>query len=405
MKRLIFIIILFISISTNAQIENSLNPEIQISPKLSWSERIAQSFVLRHPGSVTYDKYMTKNNWNYEQGVMLEAMKKMYEFTGDLQYYKFIKENINQFVNDNGEIKTYKISEFNIDHINAGRALLYLYENEKLEKYKFAIDSLRKQIELHPRTLSGGFWHKKIYPYQMWLDGLFMAQPFYANYSQQFKEDNFDDIFKQFNLMYEKTFDEKTELLHHAWNENKEQKWADKVTGKSQHFWGRSIGWYLMAIVETLDIIDENDSRRNNLINILQNVSEALLKFRDCKTGLWYQIIDMPEREGNYLEASCAAMFTYVFAKGVNKNYLDKKFLVIAKENFYSIIEYHVKIDENGFVNLFNTCAAAGLGGKPYRDGSFAYYISEPTRINDFKGYGPLIYSAIELEKAKVLSK
>lgn len=158
-----------------------------------------------------------------------------------------------------------------------------------------------------------------------------------------------------------------------------------------------------MAIVETLDYLPQEDLLREDLINILQNVSEALLKFRDCKTGLWYQVIDMPEREGNYLEASCATMFTYVFAKGANKRYLDEKYLGIAKESFSSIIENHVKIDENGFVNLFNTCSAAGLGGNPYRDGSFAYYINEQTRINDFKGYGPLLYSAIELEKSEIL--
>ncbi|MFZ1290939.1 MAG: glycoside hydrolase family 88 protein, partial [Melioribacteraceae bacterium] len=283
MKKIISIFLILaapiFSQSENGQIKN-----LQISLKLPWSERIAQSFVLRHPGSVTFDQYMTKNNWNYEQGVMLEGMKKMYELTNDKQYYNFIKENIDQFVSENGKIKTYKYSDFNIDNINAGRALLFLYENEKLEKYKTAIDTLSKQIKNQPKTLSGGFWHKKIYPYQMWLDGLFMAQPFYAKYTQLFSEDNFEDIFNQFTMIYEKTLDEKTGLLHHAWNENKEQKWADRETGKSPHFWGRAMGWYLMAIVETLDFIPENDVRRNSLIKILQNVSEALLIFRDCKT-------------------------------------------------------------------------------------------------------------------------
>lgn len=160
-----------------------------------------------------------------------------------------------------------------------------------------------------------------------------------------------------------------------------------------------------MAIVDVLDFIPSDDLRREKLIDILQNVSEALVKFRDCETGLWYQVIDMPEREGNYLEASCATMFTYAFAKGANKGYLDSKFLEIAKNSFNSIIKYHVKVDKNGYVDLYNTCSAAGLGGDPYRDGSFEYYISEPTRKNDFKGYGPFIYLAIELEKANSLIK
>ncbi|MCB0753759.1 MAG: glycoside hydrolase family 88 protein, partial [Ignavibacteriae bacterium] len=254
-----------------------------------WSKRIAQSFVLRHPGSVTYDEYMTKNSWNYEQGVMLEAMKKMYEYTNDEQYFNFIKENIDQFVDEKGNIKEYPYDAFNSDHINAGKALLFLYEKTKESKYKTAADILRKQIQNQPRTISGGFWHKKIYPYQMWLDGLYMAEPFYAQYSKIFSQpENYDDIIHQFKLVYEKTVDEKTGLLYHAWNENKEQKWADKETGRSPHFWGRAIGWYVMAIVDVLDFIPEQKQERQELINILQNVSEALINFRDCNTGLWY---------------------------------------------------------------------------------------------------------------------
>jgi unsaturated rhamnogalacturonyl hydrolase len=379
--------------------------EIYISNQLPWSTRIAQSFVIRHPGSVTYDHFMTKNTWNYEQGVMLEGLRKMYEVTNDMQYFDFIKENIDQFVNDEGKIETYKYDSFNLDNVNTGRALLFLFAKTKELKYKIAADTLRKQLQNQPRTFSGGFWHKKIYPYQMWLDGLFMAEPFYAQYSKMFPQNNFDDIFNQFELVYKNTIDLKTGLLYHAWNENKEQKWADKENGKSPNFWGRSIGWYLMAIVEVLDFVPQNDVRRNELIQILQFVSNSLLNFRDCNTGLWYQVLDMPEREGNYLEASCAAMFTYVFAKGANNGYLDKKYINIAKENFESIIKYHVKVDSHGFINLYNTCASAGLGGNPYRDGSFAYYLGEPKRINDFKGYGPLLYSAIELEKSEVLSK
>ncbi len=404
------LLLVFSMICSYSQTKSNFNKiqkssDLYISHNLPWSTKIAESFILRHPGSVTYDEYMTKKKWNYEQGVMLEAMQKMYEMTNEQKYYDFIKNNIDQYVDDKGEIKTYKYNNFNLDNINTGRALLFLYQKTKSEKYKIAADILRKQLQNQPRTLSGGFWHKKIYPYQMWLDGLFMAEPFYAQYSSMFSQDNYDDIFRQFNLIYKNTLDEKTGLLYHAWNENKEQKWADKLTGRSPNFWGRSIGWYLMAIVEVLDYIPQNDVRRNDLINILQNISNSLLKFRDCKTGLWYQVLDMPEREGNYLEASCATMFTYVFAKGANKGYLPLKFLKIAKESFNAIIKYHVKIDKNGFVNLYNTCSSAGLGGNPYRDGSFAYYLSEPKRINDFKGYGPLLYSAIELEKAGVLSR
>lgn len=400
-KKISHITIFLILLTYNFSLGQLKDDDINVDQIQSWSNRIAQSFVIRHPGSVTYDEYMPKEKWNYEQGVMLEAMKKMYEFTGEDEYYNFIKGNIDQYVGENGNIRTYPFKDFNLDKINPGRALLFLYSKTKIEKYKVAADTLRKQLNSQPRTVNSGFWHKKIYPYQMWLDGLFMAGPFYSQYSQLFDEDNYSDIFNQFRLVYEKTVDDKTGLLYHAWNENKEQKWANKETGRSPHFWGRAMGWYLMAIVDVLDFIPTDDKRRKDLYNILSSVSEALLKYRDCETGLWYQVIDMPDREGNYLEASCATMFTYAMAKGANKGYIDRKFLDAAKESFNSILKYHVKVDEKGFVDLYNTCSAAGLGGNPYRDGSFAYYISEPTRKNDFKGYGPLLYSAIEIEKAE----
>ena len=371
-----------------------------ISDNLPWSERIAQSFTLRHPGSVTYDEYMTKEKWNYEQGVMLEAMRKMYEHSGKDVYWNFVKENIDQYINEEGKIRTYPYKDFNLDKINPGRALLYVYEATQNNKYKIAADTLRKQLRYQPRTVSGGFWHKKIYPFQMWLDGLYMAEPFYAKYSVMFDEsENLSDIYKQFTLVYTHTVDDETGLLYHAWNENKEQRWADKETGRSPHFWGRAMGWYLMAIVDVLDFLPEEDKEKEELIKILNRVSSALVNVRDKETGLWYQVVDLPDREGNYLEASCATMFTYVFAKGANKGYLSEDFLRIANECFNSIIKVHVKTTDEGYVDLYNTCSAAGLGGDPYRDGSFEYYISEPTRKNDFKGYGPLLYAAIEIEK------
>lgn len=404
---LILLFVLSFSVLLPAQDEEQNEEESLpvIEENQPWSVRIAQSFVNRHPGAVTYDEYMTKEKWNYEQGIMLHGMRMMYETTGNEVYYNFVKGNLDQYVNDEGEIRTYPYDDFNLDKIKPGGALLFVYEKTGIEKYKLAADLLKKQIDNQPRTEAGGFWHKKIYPYQMWLDGLYMAEPFYAEYSVMFDQPgNFEDIAKQFIVAYEKTVDEETGLLYHAWNENKEQEWADKETGHSPHFWGRAIGWYVMAIVDVLDYMPEDAEGRDKMIEILDNVCEAVVEVRDCDTKLWYQVLDMPEKEGNYLEASCATMFTYAFAKGANKGYLDKKFINIAKESFDGIIKYHVNVDKNGYIDLLNTCSAAGLGGDPYRKGDFAYYISEPTRKNDFKGYGPLLFSAIELEKGGVLA-
>lgn len=397
----ILIVLLVISAACNVAKTKGSDSTETISANLPWSVRLLETFRLTHPGSVTYDEVIPKDKWSYEQGLMLVAFKKMYEKTGNENYLNFIKENIDRYVTEEGQIKTYDMENYNLDMISTGRALLFLYEKTGEEKYKTAADSLRKQLENQPRTDNGGFWHKQIYPYQMWLDGLFMAEPFYALYTQQFEDGkNYDDVIHQFVTAYNFTVDENTGLLYHAWNENKELKWADPETGKSPNVWGRAMGWYVMAIVDVLDILPEDYAKRDTLISILQKVSDSLLKYRDEETGLWYQIIDKGGQEGNYLESSCATMFTYAFAKGANEGYLDTSYLDIAKHSFDEILKVHVTIDENGYVNLHNTCTGAGLGGDPYRDGSFEYYISVPTATNDQKGFGPFIYAAIELEKA-----
>jgi unsaturated rhamnogalacturonyl hydrolase len=371
-----------------------------ISLQWPWSQRIAESFILRHPGAVTYDSLSPSEKWNYEQGLILEALHQMWLFTKDQRYFDFIRRNIDQYVDESGNIKTYKYDDFNLDNVAVGRALLTLFETTENKKYKSAADTLRHQLKNQPRTHEGGFWHKQIYPYQMWLDGLFMAEPFYAWYAKKFNEqDAFGDIANQFVFIAKHTRDPKTGLLYHGWDESKEQPWANQETGCSPNFWGRAMGWYAMAIVDVLDFLPMNHPRRHELISILRDVSAATLKFRDQKTHLWYQVLDQGAREGNYLEASASCMFTYAFAKGAHKGYLEKKYLAAAKESFQGIIKNFVSVDAKGFVDLLHTCQGAGLGGNPYRDGSYEYYIGERQRTNDMKGYGPFLLAAIELEK------
>lgn len=421
-KKISSLIIIFLTLSSQTLLSNNFSTDknsdadqtlissktedldLFVEANQPWSVRLAQSFVYRHPGSVTYDENYTKKKWNYEQGLILESLRQVWKKTGNEIYSNFIQENIDSYVDNKGNIRTYPYKDFNVDKINPGRQLLFLFNKTKDSKYKIAADTLRKQIQNQPRTNEGGFWHKKIYHYQMWLDGLYMVEPFYAQYSKMFDDEkSFDDITFQFISVYNHTLDNETGLLYHAWDESHEQKWANKETGTSPHFWGRAIGWYLMAIVDVLDYLPQEHNDRAKLISILSNLSETLLKYRDCESGLWYQILDLREREGNYLEASCAAMYTYAFAKGANKGYLEKEFLSIAEDSFKSIVKYHCTVDQKGFIDLYHTCRSAGLGGSPYRDGSFEYYMSEPQRINDYKGYGPLIMSAVELEKSVLL--
>lgn len=379
---------------------SSSQKSIDVSKDAPWSKRIADSFILRHPGGVTYDSVHTSKKWNYEQGLLLVALEQMWLHSGDEKYFDFIKNNLDQYVEENGNIKTYSRTEYNIDHIGPGRALLAVYQKTKENKYRFAADSLRQQLREHPRTKEGGFWHKKIYPYQMWLDGLFMAQPFFTRYAVLFdEEDALFDIINQFIWMAEHTRDAKTGLLYHAWDESKQMKWANPETGCSPNFWARSIGWYMMALVDVLDFFPADHPARSHLIYILNSLIDPVLSFKDPQTNLWYQVVDQAGRKGNYLETSASCMFAYSIAKAVNKSYIDSKYMTIAEQIFEGVIKNKITVDENGYIDLHGTCKSAGLGGSPYRDGSYEYYISEPQRTNDMKGIGPFLLAAIEIEK------
>ena len=394
------LILFFHSASLNARLLSGSKSQKYNSNKL-WSQRIAESFLARNPKVIMYND-TSHQKWDYEQGLMLEAIRQMFLYSGEDKYFNYIKQNIDQLVLENGDIKTYNKTDYNLDMVAPGRAVLFLYEITGDNKYKDAADSIRSQLNTQPRTQSNGFWHKKIYPYQMWLDGLYMAEPFYAEYSKEFNiPHDFDDIAHQFELIYEKTYDPKTGLLYHAWDESKEQKWANPETGQSPNFWGRSIGWYTMALVDVLDIFPKDNPNREKLIELFQHLCESILKFRDSRSQVWYQVMDQGKRKGNYLEASASCMFTYSFAKGVNRGYLESRYLLQAQLSFAGILKQFVTIDKDGLVNLNHVCSSAGLGGKNYRDGSFEYYISEKQRTNDYKGYGPFWLAAMELEKSQ----
>ena len=261
------------------------------------------------------------------------------------------------------------------------------------------MDTLRAQLASQPRTSEGGFWHKKVYPFQMWLDGLYMGEPYYAEYTATFDADNtqaYADIVNQFLLVAKRTYDKETGLYRHAWDEIKALPWSDK-SGRAPHVWGRALGWYMMAIVDVLDYLPESQPGRDKMITILQNIVKNLAKYQDPKTGAWCQVIDQTGREGNYLEMSCTPMYAYAIAKGVRKGYLDPSALEMAKKAYQGILDNFIKVDEKGLVSLTNVCGVAGLGGKPYRDGSFDYYVNEIVRDNDHKGVAPFIMLCLEM--------
>ena len=361
----------------------------------AWSTRMAEAVIARNP--------QTHTRWDYTAGVVLLAIQRVGEATGSAKMLAYVKENMDRFVQPDGTITGYQLEEFNLDQIAQGRLLFPLWQRTKDERYRKAADHLRDQLRRHPRTSEGGFWHKQIYPQQMWLDGLYMAGPFYAEYARTFGEPAaFDDVAKQFLLVARHTRDARTGLMYHGWDAAKTQKWADTATGLSANFWGRAVGWYMVAAVEVLDYLPKSHPDRATIIATLGDVAEAVARVQDPVTGLWWQVLDQPNRAGNYLEASASSMFVYALAKAARLGYVDARFRATATRGFDGLVRHLVKPGEDGMPSLTNVCQVAGLGGNlrkdgSYRDGSYAYYVSEPIVVDDYKGVGPFIYAALEL--------
>jgi unsaturated rhamnogalacturonyl hydrolase len=366
---------------------------------LEMAKRMADSEMVHFPKASTVD-FNPEGKWSYTPGLVSFAMMELYEVSGDETYYEYAKGYADQFINEEGVITQYKREDFNIDNINSGKFLFDLYEKTGDERYKKAISQLRDQLNNHPRTSEGGFWHKKRYPHQMWLDGLYMGAPFYAEFGKEFDEpEAFDDVVNQFMTVHKHTYDPETGLNYHAWDESREQRWSDPETGRSPHFWGRAMGWYAMALVDVLDYIPESHPGRADVIAILDEVAAGIKNFQHEETGLWYQVLDQGDREGNYLESSVSSMFTYTLLKATRLNYIDQQYRAVGEKAYAGILENFIKENENGTISLTDVCSVAGLGGDPYRDGSFEYYISEPVRDNDPKGVGPFILVSLEMNK------
>ncbi len=360
--------------------------------------RFAESEMKRAPQAWQLD-HGKRLYFGYSQGVGTLAMLKVWKETGDDKYLDYVVEWADTLINDQGEIHLYKVETYNIDYINSGKVLFEVYRQTGNEKYRLAMDRLVDQMKMHPRTHEGVFWHKLIYQHQIWLDGLYMGSPFLAEYAVTFnRPELIDDVMNQFLVTAKRTYDEATGLYYHAFDESKRQLWANKETGQSPNFWGRSIGWWFMALVDVLDYIPEDHSQRHELIDMIRGLAEVLPRYQDT-SGLWYQVLDQGDREGNYLEASVSSMFMYSFAKAVNKGYIDKQYRTVAEKAYEGLMSRLIVKNEDGTLTLTQCCSVGGLGGNPYRDGSFEYYISEKIRDNDAKATGPFIMGCLELNK------
>ncbi len=385
MKKLIGLFV-FVLVATASQAQD-----------VPYSQRMANTVLYHWKDSFAFAGKPAR--WSYDFGVILKGVENVWNATGDPKWYNYIQKSMDFFIENPAQIKDYKKSTYNIDYVNNGKLFLTLFRVTGNKKYKQASDTLRQQLREHPRTKEGGFWHKQIYPWQMWLDGLYMGQPFYAEYAMLFHEDTtFNDVARQFVLMEKNSRDPKTGLLYHGYDESRQQKWANKTTGLSPHVWGRALGWYGMAMVDALDYFPEQHAGKDAIIAILNRFVKAVTAVQDKKTGLWYDIVDMPNEPRNYFEASASSMLVYTIAKAARKGYIPYSYAAVAKKGFDGIVKEFIEVDDKGLTNLKGTVSVSGLGGNPYRDGSFDYYMSEKVIVNDAKGVGAFILAATEIE-------
>ncbi|MGN6366648.1 MAG: glycoside hydrolase family 88/105 protein [Phycisphaerae bacterium] len=368
-----------------------------------WSVRMADSIMARQPKARMIENPTDKSpGWSYSTALAVYGVAKVGEKTGEEKYVQYARDYADEFVDANGVIdpKKYKPETYKLDDLAPGRLLMLLSRHPGGEKYKKAVQELLEQVKTQPRNSDGGFWHKKVYPHQMWLDGIFMACPLLAESGATFhRPELIDDACAQIQLIAAHTRDEKTGLFFHGYDDSREQKWADQTTGRSPNLWGRADGWYAAGIVDTLDNVPTEDPNRAKVIAILQGLAGGIAKAQDPESHCWWQVLDQPKREGNYLESSASCMFVYALTKGVRNHYIDESYLDVAKSGYAGILKQFVEVDDKGLVTLKDTCLVAGLGGKPYRDGSYEYYIHEKRGSNDPKGMGPFILASLELEQ------
>jgi unsaturated rhamnogalacturonyl hydrolase len=376
----------------------------QLAAPATPAQKMAATVLQQHPATTP-----APCTWGYEDGVRLDGMVAMWHNTADPAIFHFIQSSVDPCIAADGSIVGYKPETHTLDNIEMGRAVLFLYRVTSQPKYALAARFLHGQLDLQPRTPSGGYWHKQIYPNQMWLDGAYMAEPFRAEYAATFQSPaDFDDIAKQLLLMDQHMRDPDSGLLRHGWDESKQMPWADKTTGLSPEVWGRAMGWYAMALVDTLDWFhpssDQSHPQRAALIAALNRTMAAVIEVQDAKTGLWWQVMTHGSEPGNFFEASASCMFTYALARGVRMGYLPQADEENAKRAWEGIQKQFIAANPDGTLVLQNTVKVGGLGGTPFRAGDYNYYIHEPVVDQDKKGVGAFLLAGSEMEQSATQS-
>ncbi len=343
-----------------------------------------------------------KPAWNYIDGCMINSLYELYKTTNEKKYIDFIKYYVNYYVFEDGTIRGYDPKKYSTDDVCESRILFDLYNETKEDKYLKAIELTYSQVKEQPRTSTGNFWHKQIYPNQVWLDGLYMIQPFYVRYQTVMGKKDYQDTVSQFKNVRKFMFNDRDKLYYHGYDDAKRMFWANPETGLSKNYWLRSIGWFLVGLVDCLDYMDEQMyDEYNSLKEILKEAIDGILQYQDKDSKMFWQVPNFPGREGNYLETSGSAMVAYAILKGARLEVLPERYRQIGVDIFNGIINKYLTIKEDGDLNLAGICLVAGLGPDDNlrRDGSYEYYISEPVVENDAKGVGPLIMAYTEIKK------
>ena len=341
----------------------------------------------------------SNSTWNYIDGCMIKAIIELFLITRNHRYLDFADAFTGRFVREDGSIESYDPKEYNLDNVNAGKTLFDLYELTGKEKYRRAMDTVYSQLKEQPRTSTGNFWHKKIYPHQIWLDGLYMAQPFYMQYEAEYNGcKNCEDSYQQFLQVYGRMRDPLNGLYYHAYDDSRQMFWCDKVTGLSENFWLRAMGWYAMALIDTMEVMPEETlgAEKKELNRIYKELIDSMLPYQDEKTGMWYQVVNRGGIRPNYLETSGSAIFAYAIMKSVRLGFLEENYFQYGRKAFDGICSTYLS-EENGELQLDGICLVAGLGNKEMREGTFDYYMREPIVKNEAKGVAPLILAYIEI--------
>ena len=339
------------------------------------------------------------NKWNYIDGCMITGILELYEITGEARFLDFADRFLSGFVEEDGHIRTYDPAEYSLDNVNPAKNLFTLYDLTGKEKYRKALELVRSQLSTMPRTPEGNFWHKLIYPDQVWLDGIYMALPFYMEYEKRFDaQKDCPDICQQIANVEIRMRDPETGLYYHGYDASRKMYWADPVTGCSPNFWLRAEGWFILGLVDVLEIMKDLPMQAESvhLQHMLLDLAKALSKYQD-PSGLWYQLIALPELEGNYLETSGTALISAALLKAVRLGFLPESFRVVGEKAFYGIVDHRLTKNADGTPCVTGICLVGGLGGAQHRDGSVAYYLSEPVVQNDAKGVGPLLLAYTEM--------